>query len=731
MNLSHHLDKIHEHVPLDISKRIILNSIAPLVSVVSSPELDSHVEEAYGFDSVYMLLNYFNGCINDRDQLNDGITTISSNPNKISHSRKKSTSSNNSAHSNNSKLKTTNIRSNRKRSNSLFIRDSTQSHYIRFTKPIPDIINLKDPYDSLFNHQSLEALLKLFLKSFNSIDNSHLNANLKNFLYHKFFSFLISSNSNISPYESFNHPIVSLFSIDMTSKINTNFYDIAKNLLIDFKKLNSTTKNFPIYLSINNILPVFLLCYDASSTLQLDQAKSLQIKIKKQMFAESILLPLFNSNFNDTDVDNIELDIFDDPLITLHNPILSSSLDESLYLYQNLKKFKLRKSIISSIYDSLLRLSQNLILPFMQRKIRFWDETILQSKKTIFGSSKFFRSFMNNNNNSSSGSSYNSSYNNNNSNISPADIMENRNKNTLTLDQFGYQYLSASSPEFLLRKQADWSMMISDFKTAFTTYETLSNDLNNNNPNHYKYKASCLEWQAISILMGAQNIVTIKMIKNDVHPLIIKSLQFYEKSLLSYSDSQMTVPRRCLDSVHSYEIRCMLLLSELFLSLSDSFNSTPYAISYLMTILTDFNLGSCSKTLIWERLSFCYDLMIDPRIIKSHAQDSTDKSNSDFDCNYDIISEGLTRKRKAAFYKLIAAKHWSEQKQWTMLNWCLLDLDKIYDHEYFINNKDLLLYRLKKKLLQHQESNNETDNEKLHHKDENHSEIDNDSKVDV
>ncbi|CCH61492.1 hypothetical protein TBLA_0E04380 [Henningerozyma blattae CBS 6284] len=814
MNLLFHLDRTNEEIPTDIAKRIVQNSIAPLISVTATPELDKHVQDSYNIDSLYMLLRYFGGCISDRDQYHE---PHHQHPNELDHKNElhaalispdtsitetpdtsmdmlidnsmntltkeetiistttgtptptilaSPTTENTITKPHN---KTTTIKKNtkehyttthnythhhrqktRKRSNSLFQRDSTQSQYIRFTKPIPDLVNTRDPTDSLFDHQSLETLLKGYLKIIETNTTPDMPHNaLKKSLYHRFFSMTVTSTTNLCPFESFDHPIVSLLSIDLT--LNQN-YDTAKEMLIKFKNIHSKTPNFPVYLNINDILPVFLLCYDASSPEQLDIAKKISTKIKKQLFFESILLPLWNDKIYNND-----------KFVKLHEPMMSS-VDETLYfLQQYLQKNscvtdnKLPLSLVKYIYEMIANLSVNLIIPFMQRKIRFWDETILQPRKSIFRN-KLFKSFMNRNSNVSSSTGTSSS--------EISNSISKHHHSLLTKDSNGHEYFSALSTEFQLRKLADWSMMVSDFKTAYTTYESLSRDLENTS----KYMASCLEWWAVSILMGAQNIVTAKMLKNDVDPLIESALESYEKPLPPVPNSRL--PSNNINSlnsrssissatkaevsliennhtIRSYEIRCMLLLSELFLSLSDTWTSTPYALRYLETILSDYKLGPCSQTILWERLSFCYDLRVDPRIKRkptitninkgtkatgSEASHSSIKevnekyrndgkqekysidrknsliidvnSNEEYDCGYDILSDGFTRKRKAAFFKLIAAKKWSEQKQWRQLDWCLKDIENVYKEVGFSDRKDLILIKLKDQLNKYYIKNN-------------------------
>ncbi|CCD27033.1 Trs85p NDAI_0J01410 [Naumovozyma dairenensis CBS 421] len=678
MNLLFHLDHAKESVPPEIAKRIVSNAIAPVITVTSTPQLDNHIQETYNIDSLYMLLRYFGGCVSDRDQANE---LVGKQELDVTHPTNPSNPVSSLIVPSGQQQPPLKARRGRSRSNSLFQRDSTQSQYIRFTKPIDDIVAIKSSNDMLFDYHSLEIYLEQYLQLIaTNTNNSTPYELLKNSIYHNFFSLAISSTTQLSPYETFNHPIVSLIAVDISMG---QTYDDIRDLLVEFKNLNTTTPNFPIFMNTNDMLPIFLLCYDANYQEQFEICQSLTKRLKKQLFVESLILPLWNEQY--------EIDI----KVDLHQPIMSS-LEEMIYFLQTPFSAKLSISLINSIYNILDSLIYDLMLPFMKRKLLFWEETILQPRRSLFHGAKFLKKFMTKNNNGPQ-------------------------ENILTKDSEGNEYFAFSSTELLMRKLADWSMMISDFKTAYSTYESLSRDLDT----FPKYLASCLEWCATSLLMGAQSIVTVKMIKNDINPLIERALQTYENCAITLiqDTTNKVFAEQSVEPLRSYETRCMILLSELFLSLSDTWTSTPYAITYLETILTECKLGPCSQIQIWERLSDCYKLRIDPRIRykindtatttttvttttadKVVATPSTDKPKtiqweSDLESKLgsgkNILSKGFTRRRKSAFFRLIAAKKWAEQKQWRQVAWCLKDMESIYDATDLGKRDDLIVAKLR------------------------------------
>ncbi|CAR26802.1 ZYRO0C01826p [Zygosaccharomyces rouxii] len=684
MNLLFHLDHGQETVPPDIARRIVSNAVSPVITVSSTPELDRHIRDTYHLDSLYMFLRFFGDCVSDRDQANEyqplrskeEPELVAEPPSKADNLIENSRKSSLKVPSTSSDTKNTTTSTSgttggtRKRSNSLFQRDQTQSQYVRFTRPIDDLIESSDSNDMLFDYHSLEVFLENTLRLVEEYtdDNTPFEL-LKKSLYHKFFSLAISSTTYLSPYETFNHPVVSLIAIDISAGQG---YEEARDLLIKFKNLNHTVENFPIFMSTGDILPVFLLCYNDESEDEQNACQQLANQLKKQLFVESLLLPLWKRSYSDHGE------------VELHQPIMSS-LEEMLYFLQSPTPTRLPLQLINVTYNILEKLVKDLMVPFMKRKISFWEETILQPRKSLFHGANFFKKLMSKNSNGSN----------------------NHQPISLGKDKNGNEYFVASSTEFLMRKLADWSMMLSDFKTAYSTYESLVHDLEN----FPKYLASCFEWCAVSVLMGAQNIVTVKMIKNDIDPLIQRALETYENCAADEDSTgeELYVP------VRSYETRCMFLASELFLSLSDTWTSTPYALNSLETILTECRLGPCSEIMIWERLSDCYYQRIDPRIRhKTSAQGAkamTDELAPDEESNEEIVTRGLTRKRKAAFFRLIAANKWVEQKQWKQAFWCLKEIEEAYAGLDFVNREDLILARLKRQMNEAQNNVDESSNQ--------------------
>ena len=124
----------------------------------------------------------------------------------------------------------------------------------------------------------------------------------------------------------------------------------------------------------------------------------------------------------------------------------------------------------------------------MQNKVRTWDDQVLQPKKSITG--RFFSAsrklFNNSDSNLLSSTSTSAS-----SSSSPA-------HHSSTFNYRENQYYK-SSPEQMTRKLADWSLMLKDFKYAYSTYDVVRKDYSNERA--WLYVASTQEMCIVSLLL--------------------------------------------------------------------------------------------------------------------------------------------------------------------------------------------------------------------------------------
>lgn len=613
MNLAQYQEHWSNPIPHEISKKVIYNTLSPCICVQTNLELDHHLQDMYGVDSLSLLLRYFGDYIQDRDQVPSVYPPRPETGN-----------------------------GNRHRSDSLFQRQASEC--VRFTRSLEDLISI-DSEEQLLQPSDVDAFLSQYLNGLEStMDQVEVPSKLlKHSIYHKFFMTL--SSINLSRYHSFHHPVMSLIPLDITKNQG---YEFARELLIHFKNLNNSLKNFPSFININDILPIFVLCYDESSREQWESVQSLIKALKKQLFVESVPVPLFTVHGKDK-------------LTKLHSPI-SVSLHEQVFNMSHPVSISIPTPLVSTMYDAISSMVEELMIPFMRRKIAFWDETVLQPRKSIFHGNKFLRRFMSKSNHPNQPNKV-------------SDVADIDNEDII---------FPSSSTEFSLRKLADWSFMLSDFKTAYSIYELLSKDLES----YPQYLGPCLESRTVSLLMGAQSIITAKTIKTEVDPLMIRSIEQYKKQSQKHS----------LRLIH-----CILTCVDLLLSLSDTWVSSPLAIRYLNSIIESNLLGPYATVLIWERISYAHEICIDPRVNDDHllnkeyeekTLDNEEWRNPNKITRRPLRTEGLTRFRKYSLFQLVAAKKWQELHKRNQSKWCIYHATAVYKRINLSKRQDGLYNRL-------------------------------------
>lgn len=637
MNLIQYPEHWGNPIPQEISKKVIYNTLSPCICVQSNSVLDNHLREMYNIDSVSMLFRYFGDYIQDRDQI-------------ASASNLNLDGVNNGG---------AGVKSRRRhRSDSLSQRQASEC--VRFTRSLEDLISI-DSEDHILQPNDIDRFLSQYLEKLEPLMEKHDSPSkiLKHSIYHRFFITL--SSINLSRYHTFHHPVAALLPIDITKGQG---YDYAKEILISFKNLHNNLSHFPEFININDILPIFVLCYDENSREQWEAVQSLIKSLKKQLFVESVPIPLFTTYEHA-------------PLTTLHSPI-TVSLHEQVFSMSNPVSINVPSILLNHIYDTITSIVEGLMIPFMHRKLVFWDETVLQPRKSIFQSNKFFRKF-----------------------ISPKTNHPTPHKTIKNQDTGAEDIMfPAGSPEFLLRKLADWSFMLSDFKKAYSIYDLLTKDFET----YPQYLAPCLEAKSVSLLMGAQNIITAKTIKTELDPLMKRAIEQYKKE----------------DGKHDLHlIHCILTFSDLLLSLSDTWVSSPLAINYLTYILNFNLLGPYASVIIWERIAYAYEICIDlrvsehtlPRVDELKALDIDDESResiaekgNDYEKNKwenpdklvfdNLRSEGLTRFRKYSLYQLVAAKKWTELHKDNQAKWCMYQATPVYEKLKLSKREDGLFHRL-------------------------------------
>ena len=256
------------------------------------------------------------------------------------------------------------------------------------------------------------------------------------------------------------------------------------------------------------------------------------------------------------------------------------------------------------------------VVPFMERQCAKWNEHILSKRRGISGRfmslSKRFTPFSSVRSPSGLGNSQSSS----------------GNYGSLQ------GYYRSDTPEALMRKLADFSFMLRDFKLAQSTYEFLRSDFNNDKA--WKHYAAASEMAAISLLLISQ--VASSKIRIELVD------QMFETASYSYAT-------RCASQY--YALRALTLGSEL-LKIRGSKGAVEAA-RWASKVNEMGLVGPYGEALFNERIAACY-----------------------------ISVNGLgtlnlgDRARKSAFWATLAAEAWLRLNKIKQATRCLKQAEDFY-----------------------------------------------------
>lgn len=534
-----------------------------------------------------------------------------------------------------------------------FISKTIDEFSLRFVPPLEHMLSVQQAESGtkaqLFNYQSLELLMTEYIQLVDlelqkcGAEDKLMKRLLKKSIYVKFLTKLLASSS-ITSFESINQPVASFFFIT-----GEESYEQARQMLIQYK-----SAKLPEYLSIDDIIPVFIIITDQTNADQQEKSAQLREHIKKQLFVEAFVLSL-DLNSNDDSV----------PSVVLNPPILCT-VDEELQNthLSSTPNPSLPTANLTAIYQLLKDVIQKKLIPFMEKKITTWDEQVIVPRKSITGrlfnvSRKYFGS----------------------KRETPNELSGNYNS------ELGiYRY---NSTQTLTKKLADWSFMLRDYRYSYTTYELAKKDFLNDKA--WTHLASASEMAAISLLMGAANI-TSKLKNDTIDPLM--------------DNSNYTYLARC--GLKTYALRSILVVSELFCNLRDTWSNAPTAIKWVQKALNDKLVTKTGKVVLLERIGYYYSICISAQAKaimtrKLITEKSQDEMNDDEDVDFvnplklnirNIATMGNTRQRKSALFKLIAARNWDPVSEPLQVLMCLQDTKTVYQGTVIGEREGGLLKRL-------------------------------------
>lgn len=511
----------------------------------------------------------------------------------------------------------------------LLITRSYPSFPVRFQPCLVEQLSVLGASDSKLNAGKMRQLfspssLEMLMQHTSSAQNSLAD------LYLEFLSKVVTSN-RIVPFETFNHPICQLFVVDF----HTDTLATLRQSIVEFRNYN-----FPKFFQIDDLLMHVLVLYDPREASEVD-ITSFQSEIRRNLSIRSTSAP----------VEKLESD---GPTVSLckHE---SSTIEEDLQQMSlesaksQKKSLQISQQLDSTIKQKLYELINKHLILHMTDKVRQWDDSILAPKKSFTG--RFFlvsKKLFNNENNSSS-SGQGSAY----------DHHEN--------------YYHKSSVEQTIRKLADWSLILKEFKYAYSTYELIKKEYNNDRA--WAYVASTQEMCAVSLLLAQtqQSIQiappdrnTLRKIRHDIIEPYMDSLTYTYKSRLN---------------VKTYGIRASIVVVELLLCMCSAYNISWWWSDlierYLCKCIGDFesNTGNNGmdfqviRALLYERLGYCLDHCTFYSIPTIATEPVAPEPEEGYYVNSNklqpaSISMGLTREREASLWYLLSVKEWARFKNY-------------------------------------------------------------------
>ncbi|EEQ31051.1 hypothetical protein McanMca71_003599 [Microsporum canis] len=276
------------------------------------------------------------------------------------------------------------------------------------------------------------------------------------------------------------------------------------------------------------------------------------------------------------------------------------------------------ESDVTAIISFIRELVAQSVIPHMENRVAFWNEQVASRRRGLSGRfmsiSKRWTGFGSSSKSSGAfgGGGAGSNY-----------------------DPYQGCY-KPDSPEALLRKMADYSFMLRDFKLASSTYDLLRSDFGNDKA--WRYHA------------GAHEMCAISMLLNPLTSTIKSKLDTIDQLLDIACYSYLT---RCSDGQNT--LRTILLGAELLKSRGGS--AAENAAKWNMKVLNMNLVGPIGRILVFERTSACFAAK--------------------------VATEGTkwgTRRRKAGMLSLIAADYWLAIGKPALASSCLEEAERHYGH---------------------------------------------------
>lgn len=458
----------------------------------------------------------------------------------------------------------------------------------------------------------------------------------------------IATLTAIVPFDTLNHPAAQVFAVHL----DADTVDDVRALIVEFRNFA-----FPKWFQIADLLVHVLVFHTADAPGLAD----FQAALKKNLLVLSIAVLLASDDpVQMPDSENATIDHeIQLMLLTREELLIPRGLDASLR---------------AAVYDFVA----HHLIPHMERKVRVWDDQVLTPRKSLTG--RFF---------SASRKLFNT---------------DAATSSTVpgTYNQAGHYY-HRSLAEQIVRKLADWLLMLKDFKYAYSAYDMIKKD--HTHDKAWGYVAALQEMCVVLLLLAQTQPLlldvppqkpdknTLRKIRHDIIEPYIDNLCYTYKLRLS---------------VKTYAIRAYIVVAELLFNMSRMFNIpwwwADLIEEYLIKAERELEslLGPeprAVRAVLYERLGFVkfssYFLpashmnLVDDVLERGVVAKSTLVEEGHF-ANWaklqpanDTAIQGLTRFRKGNLWYVLALREWAllqkhEQKDallqlvrsWYAAEWC-------------------------------------------------------------
>ncbi|KAI0005267.1 hypothetical protein F4779DRAFT_598340 [Xylariaceae sp. FL0662B] len=409
------------------------------------------------------------------------------------------------------------------------------------------------------------------------------------------------SGLSLTPHETFAHPVACIIAI---SSRNQAPIETLRRL---YTESSTGDKRLPNWVDAE-FLRYYVLVHDEEKD-DITRSMSLFDQMKRNLGLHCHLLRIRGTQSATTDDDSIPLPRSEWMSASEELADIQRSDDEETFEDPTKHIFESDATAVRTFVREMVTQS---IIPTMERHVSVWNDQVASRRRGLAG--KFVGltrrwGFGSSARSSISGPSSGSNY-----------------------DSLGFY--RHDSPEAIMRKLADYSFMLRDWKLAYSTYDLLRSDFSSDKA--WRYYAATNEMAAISLLIMPQNLSA----KSRVETI--------DSAFEAASYSYLT---RC--SAPYGALRCLTLGMELLRLRGGS--SVDDAAKWGIRLLESRITGPVGDALIKERLAVCY---ASKQGVGTHLWGG--------------------RRRKSALWSVLGAEAWLAQSKYIQAQRCLNEARKTY-----------------------------------------------------